>query len=104
MKRIKKNDSEKKLVVIEVEDYATGIPENVIDQIWERGYSTKSPDKINIVRGQGLHIVRKHIASQKTFDKEAMITVESPVRQKYRDSMNGTKFTLTFTKINEIVS
>lgn len=76
-------------VVCEVEDFASGIADDIQHKIWEPGFSTKSTSDEHIVRGQGLAVVRTILSKL-----HGRIEVESPVRETTGALHNGTKFTL----------
>jgi signal transduction histidine kinase len=81
-----------KTVVAEIEDYASGISPEIKNNIWNPGYSTKTVDEKNIVRGQGLYITKVIMNKHGNSD----ILVESPIIRKDGSIVHGTKFSLIF--------
>lgn len=87
------NDVESKTITAEVEDYALGIPPEIIDKIWVRAFTTKELNKQRTSGGSGLTKVKEIFTKNQGWS----IDVESPVR-KYEGIVQGTKFIMKFPK------
>lgn len=98
----------KKTVVVEVQDFASGIKDENLVNIWEPGFSTKEIDDQNTVRGHGLYIVKEFVNRI----PGAAINVSTKIEKNDGDdtsdddiisvndngSSTGTVFTITFPK------
>lgn len=83
-----------KKITIEIENYAEAIDSGNIEKIWTKGFSTKYIDENNIVRGQGLYIVKDILSTYNNTE----IFVESPIQINSDKIPIGTKFTIIFPK------
>jgi signal transduction histidine kinase len=83
-----------KAVVVEIQDFASGISEEHLVKMWDSGFTTKEIDSLNAVRGQGLFVVKEFI------DKipGATINVSSKIEKNEFSNGSGTVFTIMFPK------
>ncbi len=92
--RIKKlDDGKQKIIVIEFEDNGPGIEQEIQEEVFNRGFSTKLADKDTPVRGIGLYVVKETMK-----ENNGEVILESPPRNPHFDKTSdskGTKFILT---------
>lgn len=82
------NSGEHTCLLMKVRDYGTGIPQNIIDKIFDKGFSTKEGKRLS---GLGLNIVKDIVE-----DHGGIIIVESKINK-------GTEFFLYFPVIEKKV-
>ena len=82
------------LVVVEIEDYGTGILPEIQELVWEAEFSTKKRNKNVTIRGQGLAVAKKIISEH----KGSTISMESPIKKGDENVVRGTKFIIRFPK------
>ena len=85
-------NSAPKTVLVEIENYGPNILPEIQEKIWESGFSTKMADQLNVVRGQGMYIVRKLIGKI----EGGAIFLQSPIHKKDGSVADGVKFILNF--------
>ena len=95
--RIKKLSEGGKVILVEFEDNGPGIKKEIQNEIFNRGFSTKTPNKDTPIRGIGLYEVKNMID-----ENDGKIRLESPPVNPYfnkKTKNEGTKFILTFNTI-----
>jgi signal transduction histidine kinase len=94
----KNRESNVKKVLIEIEDRGMGVSEKIQEDIWHLGFTTKEKDQTNVIRGNGLALVKKIIERH----PDGEIKLESPIIKKEYDGsikrIQGTKFTISFDR------
>jgi signal transduction histidine kinase len=87
-------DGSNRSVIVEIEDFASGIEPQYLEKVWERGFSTKVKTENTIVRGEGLFVVQS--LCQKN---QVRLEMQSPVKMDHdSEGHPGTKFILYFIK------